>query len=337
MENSNDTAADRFPAAPLGDHVRTEYFDWRGEPYFTEWTPCPPSDRLPGALATAGVALVTGIRPAGCGEAISRELAIARGFRVFACDREKDLGAQAVADIRGAGGDITFLHADLTRAHDLERVMVEIARSGGRLDVLVNNAGHAGDPARDNVLALDADELRSLLDHNLIMPFLVTQAALRRFMVPQKNGVIIFMGTLSTEWGIWGQVGYHAAKAGLQPLCNHVLTMGSPHNIRAHLIRPGVIETQSKNAEDRRRRDPRHYAKEGKIGPRGRVGKPSDVANLISWLIDPRASHVGAEILVDGGLKQSGFMHPAWDMLNFRDSYVASVTLFEQAAERRAA
>lgn len=323
--------------SPLGDHVRSVYYDQQGEPYFTEWQPFGPTEYPPGIQPPEGIALVTGIRPGGCGEAITWELALNRRFRVFACDREPELGSQAVKKIRGNGGDVIFLQADLTREEDVVRVIDEIVRSAGRLDVLVNNGGHAGKPARDNILQLTAEEFRALVDDNLTAPFLVSQAALRRLMLPQRSGIIVFIGTLSTEWGVWGQVGYHAGKAGLQAVCNHIIALCSRHNIRAHLVRPGIIETQSKNAEERRRRDPRYYEKEGCISPRGRVGQPSDVANAISWLIDSKAAYIGAEVLVDGGLKQSGLMHPAWDPLDFRPSYVASVTLYEQATRREAA
>src|SRR5947209_4730210 len=121
MQISETTKIDsgRFP---IGDHVRRTYLDQNGEPYFVDYDPLGPAPYPAAVPDPKEIAVVTGIRPGGCGEAITRDLAVGRRMRVFAVERERELGTMAVNGISAAGGDVTFVPADLTKEEDVERV-----------------------------------------------------------------------------------------------------------------------------------------------------------------------------------------------------------------------
>jgi NAD(P)-dependent dehydrogenase (short-subunit alcohol dehydrogenase family) len=270
--------------------------------------------------------VVTGIRPGGIGQAATARLA-KDGYSLVTCDVNAELGKRAVETVREQGGDVSFVEADVATEEGVGRVMDEVERvGGGRLDLVVCNAGSAGDPRRDNILDLTGSVFRSLLDNNLTSAFLTTQAALKRFMIPQGFGSVIYLGSCNGQRGLGslGQFGYGSAKAGLSVLVS-LLTAQFGSRIRFNLVRPSIIETDSENWQRRRATDPDWPRIEGQYTPAGRLGRPEDVAAAIAWLASDAASFMaGIELPVDGGLAAAGIQHPAWNPANFRQSYVDS-------------
>jgi NAD(P)-dependent dehydrogenase (short-subunit alcohol dehydrogenase family) len=325
--------------SPVGDCARIEFYDSRGEPYFTEWQPVGPGDRLRGnGLKGAGlVAAVAGIRPKGCGEATARAFA-SRGYRVLTCDR--DPAGRASADaLRVAGGDVRFVEANVATPEGVEHFMAEIARVAGRLDVLVCNAGNAGDPARDNILDITPNAVWALLDDNLVSPILLTARAVNQFMVPQGSGSVIYLGTNNGQrgMGVRGQLVYGAAKTALSAVVA-ACTAQLGRTVRFNLVRPGVVETDSENWRRRKRENPQCVGIEAESVPAGELARPDDVANAIVWLASDESRYVrGVELAVDGGEGATGVMCPAWDPTNFRTSYVASVGRLGPVETRKAA
>jgi 3-oxoacyl-[acyl-carrier protein] reductase len=231
------------------------------------------------------------------------------------------------------------VHADLTTAAGVNRFMNEITRVSDRLDVLVANMGSAGTPEEDNLLDLTPALFQTLVDANLKAPLLTAQAAMKRFMLPQRSGIIIFLGTHNGQMGRanMGPMVYGAAKAALTSVMANLVAQFGRH-IRVNLCRPGITVTESKNWTRRRDTNPDWERLESQMSANGRLAKPSDVAEAIAWLASDKARHVnGIELPVDGGLAAAGICHPSWSPADFRRSFVESVMTEETQKKRKVA
>jgi 3-oxoacyl-[acyl-carrier protein] reductase len=252
------------------------------------------------------VAAISGCQPHGTGAAIARHLALRDGFCVFVIERNQTLGLAAVDAIRKEGGDVHLVTGDITVPSDVQRWMDTIA-TAGQLHALVNCACGAGNPANDNIELQTYGEYCQRLDVNGSAHFLTSQAAILRFMKHQGDGVIVNFSSTSVFMG--EQVGYCAGKGTQLVLTNHINRYCGPrYGTRAHLIVPGTLETNSVNAQKRRALDPLHYVKVGRRIPRGRVGTPEDVAGVVSFVISPAGSYLGAVIPVEGGVLGVGLL-----------------------------
>ncbi len=284
------------------------------------------------------VTLVTGGRKGGTGHATGMLLALS-GHTVIVVEKDREAGQEAVRDIREHGGDAWFANLDASDEKGVQRLMEVIGRRWGRLDAAINNAGWAGDSKRDNFLALDADGFRELLDANLVSAFVVTRAALRSFFLRQpEGGTCIYLGSGEGQPGVGGaQVGYAAGKSALGALLQVATTQHGRAGCRFVLVRPGLLETNSRGWQERRKKD-RHYAlKEKEKIPLGRHGRPDEIAAVIAFLLRPEAAYInGAEINVDGGYLASGNLLPGQASTD-RDAYVDLVNLVNEATTTRKA
>jgi 3-oxoacyl-[acyl-carrier protein] reductase len=271
--------------------------------------------------------LLTGLRPEGIGFAMACHLAVERDWIVYACERDQGAGTEAARAIQRAGGQLQLIHADVSRPEEVMKVMDAVAAdSGGVLHALVNNAGHAGDPAKDNLWQLEPEAFGELIRDNLSTAFLVTQAVVKRFFTSERGGHCIFLSTNNGAVGGLGQLAYGCAKQALAAMARVLAAEFAYRNVRFNVISPGIIETGSPNWLRRRQNDPAWALLEGCMNPSGRVGKPQDVANLVGFLLSDEASFINAcDIAVDGGLRGTGILFPGVDATDARATYVAAV------------
>ena len=206
MSTKQSSANQAFPhqdAEPaLANQVRIEHFDESGQSAFVEYQTRAAFNAAQNAqpVQAGKVALLTGIGKGGIGEATARKLA-ADGCHVIACDRD-EIGDETCQAIRRDGGRADFVLADVSTPNGIEGFLDQVEdRAAGRVDLLVNNAGSAGDPRVDNVNDLTGEGFRRLINDNLIGPFHVTTEVLRRFMLPRKTGVVVFLGTHNGQLG----------------------------------------------------------------------------------------------------------------------------------------
>jgi NAD(P)-dependent dehydrogenase (short-subunit alcohol dehydrogenase family) len=273
------------------------------------------------------IVVISGARPGGIGAATAEALALGEGDIVFICDREPALGAEVVDDLLRRGGDVALLEADLTDEADAARVVREVELRYRRLDVLVANAGDARDPRHDTIAHLSLGELVSLFSANVGTAFVLAKHALP-LMLAQGSGSMIFLGSNNGSIGAMGQLGYGIAKRALQGLVRILCAQYGPAGIRFNLVEAGIVETNSRNWQQRRAIDPHWADKEALMNPQGRIGQPEDVAKVIAFLAGDGASFINGEcIVVDGGLRASGIMVPGWDPNgDFRESYVTVIS-----------
>lgn len=243
------------------------------------------------------VALISGTG-GGMGRAAAIEFA-KQGACVAGCDLNAERDAETQAIVREAGGVMrSFAPVDLTdEDHVAAWVSGAVSEYGG-VDILYNNASVARVGPWDE---LDYAEWRRSMTSELDLVFLCTKAAWPH-LVERGGGCVINVGSVSAVRGA-GFVHQHAhgaAKGGVVAFTKHLMVSGIPHNVRAVSISPGMIRTPATAPVIDVPGGPLQELIE-KI-PSRRVGEPSEVAALASFLASDEALYInGADVAIDGG------------------------------------
>jgi NAD(P)-dependent dehydrogenase (short-subunit alcohol dehydrogenase family) len=231
-------------------------------------------------------ALVTG-GTSGIGREVARQLA-ALGAEVWLSGRDAARGAEAVAEIEGAGGTAHFVAADLAGFEAIGRLAAEV----GAVDILINNAGiFSFTPTPEESL----DAYQAMFDVNVRAPYFLT-AALAPGMAG-RDGAIVNVSTMVAELGMAGSSAYAASKAALASLNRTWASEFADAGVRVNTVTVGPTETggvSSMSAEE--------VAFVRGLTKLGRSANPSEIAAAIVFLASPRASYVtGANLAVDAG------------------------------------
>ncbi len=237
----------------------------------------------------------------GIGRAICIALA-APGTRIFfnyfsPVDPEGEAAAAAdtIAAVAEAGGEATGLGANVASGPEIQQFFDEVLQAGGgRIDVLVNNAGIT----RDGLLVrMKEPDWDLVLDINLKAAFRCTQIAART-MMKQRAGRIVNMASIVGVIGNAGQANYVASKAGLIGLTKTAARELAPRGITVNAIAPGYIATDMTAALPENVREAMLLQV-----PLGRPGKPEDVAAAVAFLVSEAAAYITGQVLhVSGGM-----------------------------------
>ena len=185
------------------------------------------------------VALVTG-GSRGIGKAVA--LAYAReGAKVVICARKQADLKRAAREIRAAGGEASWIAADITKARDVKRLLRAAEKLYGTIHILVNNASILGPRAPIARYPLAAWE--EVLKVNLTAQFLVTKEVLP-LMIAQREGSIINLSSGVGRAGKarWGA--YAAAKFGVEGFTQLLADEVKEFNIRVNAVNPGATRTE---------------------------------------------------------------------------------------------
>jgi NAD(P)-dependent dehydrogenase (short-subunit alcohol dehydrogenase family) len=246
------------------------------------------------AALVGRVAVVTG-GGTGIGAGICEALAGA-GASVVISPNSNVAGAQATADRLREGGGSAIVHACDVRDNEQVQAMFDVAvRQFGRVDILVNNAGITEPHA---LLEMTPDEWDKTLDVNLRGMFLCTQRAAREMIRHGAGGRIVNLSSVHGFAAVPHHAHYEASKGGINMFTKACAIELAPHNIQVNAIAPGAIEVE-------RYADIPGYEREswGKRIPAGRVGYPSDIGPLATFLCSDGASYITGQIIwVDGGM-----------------------------------
>jgi NAD(P)-dependent dehydrogenase (short-subunit alcohol dehydrogenase family) len=243
------------------------------------------------------VAIVTGAA-SGIGRATSR-LFGREGAAVVVTDVEEPGGRAVAEEIRRGGGRAAFLRLDATREADWAEAVAHVVQEHGRLDVLINNAGRGGLPAR-----VTAEHV-ALEDWDLIMAANATSAMLgtKHAIPPMRRtggGSIVNVVSIYAMVGSRSGTSYHASKGAARALTRATAIQYAPEKIRINAVFPGFVET-GMTAELHAR--PGVREERTALTPLGFVAEPEDIAPGILYLASDEARFVtGTELVIDGGM-----------------------------------
>lgn len=242
------------------------------------------------------VALITG-----AGRGIGRTTALrlaGEGAAVAILDRDGRAAQVTAQDLQQTGARAIALEADITDQAAVAAAIEATLAAFAQIDVLVNNAARA---LRGNLDQTGLEDWRSELEGTLTGAFVVTRAVLVP-MLREGRGAIVNIGSVNGLLAL-GNPGYSAAKAGLLSFTRSLATEYGPKGIRANMVSPGTIRTESPSWQKRLALDPQVFDKLARWYPVGRVGKPDDIAAAVAFVAADEAAFVnGANLVVDGGL-----------------------------------
>lgn len=235
------------------------------------------------------VALVTGASR-GIGAAIARSLA-ADGYSVVVNYEKSAAAAETLCEeIRASGGRATSLCFNVCDRAATREALSKLLEAGP-VSVLVNNAGVAADAPFP---AMEESAWERVIQTTLDGFFNVTQPLVMP-MVRARFGRIVNVSSVSGVIGNRGQVNYSAAKAGLIGATKALAQEVAKRGVTVNAVAPGLIET-----------DMIEGAPVAEILPHipmRRLGKPEEVADLVSFLCSSRASYITGQVIgISGGL-----------------------------------
>lgn len=238
-------------------------------------------------------ALVTG-GGRGIGRAICLELAKA-GFDVCINYAASSAAAEQTAEeCKAFGVQAVALQADVTNPAECQTLVDTAAKTFGRLDVLVNNAGVNADKL---ILRMQEADFDKVIDTNLKGAFFCSKAACK-LMMRQRYGRIINLSSVVGLHGNAGQSNYAASKAGLIGLTKSLAKEFAARGVTVNAVAPGFIETDMTAAMP-------EAAKMAALAavPAGRIGAPAEVAHAVAFLASEEAAYITGQVLcVDGGM-----------------------------------
>lgn len=237
-------------------------------------------------------ALVTG-GGKGIGFAIAQNL-IGAGANVMITGRTEETLVNAC---RLLGENAAYLVHDLTDYNSIGNLIQNIEKKFNTIDILINNAGiHL----KKWDVETSVTEIEKVIQTNLVAVHLLTTEVLKKWMIPQESGSVIFIASMASFYGIPQVVAYSSAKSGLLGMTRTLAVELGQHNIRVNAIASGFIESEmsikAMNA------DPDRKKKVLGRTPLGKFGKPEDVGMTAVFLASDASVYItGAVIPVDGG------------------------------------
>ena len=213
--------------------------------------------------------------------------------------------ASTIAETNDA--EVLAVHGDLTDDATVKNLVAEIRARFGRIDILINNAGgdigsqgtsgaKAGKPVENDAVNVSLEDVRTVLDRNLMSCILVCREVVPE-MMERQSGWVVTIGSIAGLGGHRSEVVYGTAKAAVHEYTRCLASQLRPYGVYANVIAPGEIITARFEAS-RPTRDERKVHE----GALTRYGWPEEVAKAVEFLVTPDSSYISGQILrIDGG------------------------------------
>ena len=234
------------------------------------------------------IALVTG-GTRGIGEAISKKL-VADGITVIANYASNDEKAKKFSDETG----VKVSKWDVSDYESCSKGIENIYEKFGNIDILINNAGITRDAPLHK---MSLENWKKVIDVNLNSIFNITSLVINK-MRNNQFGRIVHISSVNGQKGQFGQSNYAATKSALIGFSKSLALESASKNITSNVICPGYINTEMVAAI-------REDILKSIIDtiPSKRLGEPSEISELVSYIVSDKASYInGATLSINGGL-----------------------------------
>ncbi|NTZ43816.1 SDR family oxidoreductase [Altererythrobacter sp. SALINAS58] len=245
---------------------------------------------------TRPVAIVTG-GGRGIGAAIAARLA-EDGHDVAMLDLSEEACRESCAAVEAHGARALAVAADVSDEDAVERAIHQVSETLAPPFVLINNAGILRDRT---VTKMTLEDWTAVIDVNLKSVFLTSRACIPH-MAKNGGGRIVSLSS-TAALGTFGEANYSAAKAGVIGLTKTLALEGGRHGITANVVAPGFVVTEMTRAvADRSGMTFESLVEQMKRETCvGRVGKPEDIAQAVSFFADRRSSFITGQVLFVAG------------------------------------
>lgn len=242
------------------------------------------------------VAMVTGAT-SGIGRAVAKRFAAAETHTII-IGRNQTALATVQKEITDAGGACETLGIDVTAADEVAAAVESAVNNAGRLDVLVNAAGHISSGTIENT-ALSAWD--AMMNVNLRSVFHLMQLAAPH--LSKTKGNIVNISSVTGLRSFPGVLAYCVSKAGVDQLTRCAALELAPKGVRVNAVNPGVVVTEIHKRGGMNEDAYAQFLEHSKTThPIGRVGTPEEVAELVFYLASENAGWItGATYQIDGG------------------------------------
>ncbi|MDR8394092.1 SDR family oxidoreductase [Aliifodinibius sp. S!AR15-10] len=221
------------------------------------------------------------------------------GYNITIVDINEEKGKKAEKKIKDMGRDAVFCLCDISKKDQVQNAAKVTKERFGRADVLINNAGLE---IRGSILQCSEADWDRTYDTNLKGIYYMSNAFVPS-MVEQGGGSVINTGSILGYRTVGERAAYSSSKGAIDTLTQTMAFDLAEKNIRVNCVAPGAIDTPLLRGSINDSPDPEeteNYLNSKSVF--GRMGKPSEVANVMYFLASEEASFVtGATYFVDGG------------------------------------
>ena len=242
------------------------------------------------------VVLVTGAT-SGIGRAVANRFAAAAD-QVIAIGRNEVVLKEVAAETAAQGTQAETIALDITNESDVDNLFQEAIARAGRLDVLINAAGHISSGTIENTSSAAWD---AMMNVNLRSVFHLMQLAAPHLIKTQGN--IVNISSVTGLRSFPGVLAYCVSKAGLDQLTRCAALELAGKGVRVNAVNPGVVVTEIHKRGGMSEADYEKFLEHSKTThPLGRVGTPGEIADLVFYLASAQAAWItGATYPIDGG------------------------------------
>jgi len=202
------------------------------------------------------------------------------------------------------------VYGDLTRESTVQEIVDQIHQEFGRIHILVHCAGGdigakglkaplAGKPEKNDAVYISVEDIRTVLDRNLMSCILCCRAVAPEMMA-RKSGKIVTIGSIAGSIGREYSTIYATAKAALHHYSRCLAVQLKPYDVNVNVVAPGDIMTERWKAS-------REYEQEKTVagGTLDRYGRPEEIGRVVQFLVSDQAGYISGQVLRVDGCTQS--------------------------------